>query len=203
MVIRRAFLLQEPEWKQLNSLSGAVQVLRPIKGEIAPAAVLLRSKDGTITRLRVGYDDVIFKFECFHVLVDAVSQPLSVDVAAVAAVENWTSIECLFQAEWERPASPSEVVAGKVHPVRQKGLPSEIPGDASAACISVAGILFVSHGEVACLLVRIDPDNDNPLSLEVVDGPMDMNAIEAEFVRVNTRDVQAWQSSITEREIWL
>ena len=196
MINKIAFLPTEVELAQLNRLHNGIEIFRPIDPTNGLSEVVLKAENGTVVRIGVDYDDVRFKFECFHLTVEAITEPLGLDTKVVAKIVDWKSLECLYLVEWERPAIAGEVPPNSDQIVRRSGLLSQVPDDAIAACVAWVGVLFLDHKGRPRLLIKTDVDSNNPLSVAIVENGVDIDAAIAKYERVNIAVTLSWQLSM-------
>jgi len=164
MVALTTFLPNSQSFETLARLRGVISVLRPI-GRVT--RLFLKADSDVSLSLSVDYLGVVFKFECFNLVVDE-SLPESFATAhQIAVISGWDTVKCIFRFEWERPALPGEVRVDREPIVRERGERKKIPDTASAVCVSMVGIAFWNAVRDQPIAAIVSDDDNDPGTLRV------------------------------------
>jgi len=164
MVALKAFLPNAQTFETLARLRGVVSVLQPI-GMVT--RLFLKADSDVSASLSVDYHGVVFKFECFNMVVDELLPVSFATARQIAVVSGWDTVRCIFRFEWERPAVPGEVRVDWEQIVRERGKRKKIPGTATAVCVSMAGIAFWNAVRDQPIAAIVSDDDNDPGTLRV------------------------------------
>jgi hypothetical protein len=176
MVALKSFLPDTQTFEALARLRGIVRVLRPANIVGGLTRLFLKADSDVSVSLSVDYHDVVFKFECFNLVVDE-SLPASFATAhQIAVISGWDTVKCIFPFEWQRSAVPGEVPVDWEQITRERGKRKKIPGTASAVCVSMIGIVFWNAVRDQPIAAIVSDDDNTPCSLRICEKPEEIAA---------------------------
>ncbi|MFP3757692.1 hypothetical protein [Cupriavidus sp. SIMBA_020] len=155
----------------------------------------MTSNNTSSIRVAVDYEDVVFKFECFGLMIDSSVDDVGPNAKNMIEFDGCQVIKCLFRFEWERPAQGNEVPAGWEKFVRQRGREADIQRTASSACVSMVGLIFagLAPGSPTVTLV-VNDDEPGTMRLLVTRDEILSFIRECEIVALE--EVQKWVDKI-------
>lgn len=190
-----AFLPEDDSYTCIGRLHDGVSVSKPDKLIGGPTELLLSTNDGYAVRLSVDYNDVVFKFECFGLMVTASSLAPCSSAVEVTQFNDWQNMKCLFRFEWERPALAGEVPVQWEQVIRRRGRRSDISSAATAIGVSMVGIAFW-NSKKAAPVASISNDDEDPMTLRICRKPNEIEMLMAECECVSLEDAKPWTSDL-------
>jgi hypothetical protein len=196
MVALTTFLPPSQSFDTLARLRGVVGVLRPANTIGGLTRLFLKADSDVSVSLSVDYRDVVFKFECFNMVVDE-SLPSSFATAhQIAVVSGWDTVKCIFPFEWRRSAVPGEVPVDREQITRERGERKDISSTASAVCVSMVGIAFWNTIRDQPIAAIVSDDDNVPGTLRICEKSEEITAAIDGAELVSADEAQRWVSQL-------
>jgi hypothetical protein len=199
MVTALACIPDDDGFAALNRLHGSIQVLHRHASSSTPTRIALVNESNYVVLLRVDFRDVVFKFECFGLMPNAIPFVPWPSASELGRIEGWDTIKCLFRFEWEREAVPGEVPSHFEQIKRRRGKRGDVDSNARAICISMIGIVFWNTPADFSVAMIFSHDDD-PSALRVSTTGEEIAAFMSECECVDIRSVAHWVSEFSD---WL
>lgn len=162
----------------------------------------LRGANMQTSELRIDFDDVVFKFECFGFMLRNLDESTQNRFENSQFVSDMSAIELVYLVEWERPALPGEVSENYEQIKRCTGRLSDVPNNAIGACVSLVGFVWASQ-EVGVLGRRAALFHDAGETLTVPNFSTDqkrINDLLATHTVVKLNELPRWYEEVA---MWL
>jgi len=191
MVTTTIFLPNKEGFSYLGDIHGGVRLLQPSNLIGGATELLLVTENDFSVRLFVDYTDVVFKFECFSLMVDVSPAVTWLNAEEVAILSKWNAVKCLFRFEWERPALPGEVPEHWEQVVRHRGKRPGALDQITAICVSMVGVVFLNSAQDSTITSILIDDSD-PATLRLCRIRDEIETFMAECECVELEKVQPW-----------
>lgn len=168
-----------------------------------PAGVFwrLHTRHSQTFILSVDYQNVVFKFECFGLLIEEEKAGPERIQPKGSPISEMYSLEFLFRSEWERPAKPNEVPEHYEQVHRSQGPFTSIEASATAACTSLVGMAWTSDRKSSTRqALFIDQDGDDPTALEHCHDQEKIASLLTSCDVVTSANLRTWEERIN---FWL
>lgn len=106
----------------------------------------------------IDYQDVAFKFECFNINIERVTNFNQSEKQEIANI-NFDKIKLCIRYEWERPWLLEEGNTYNSDVIRETGEKTDIPETATSMCSSVVGLSFFDCKQNPILVIAQDEDS--------------------------------------------
>jgi hypothetical protein len=197
MVKLVVFLPHDNSLSCLGHLHGTIRVIQSSDFLCGATELLLVSDNDFSLRILVDYNDVIFKFECFCLEAEVVSQNLWRNSREVTKIEGWQYIKCMFRFEWERPALSGEVPVHWEQIVRRRGKRQDISDTATDVGVSMIGIALWNSAENSPIALILSDDVD-PATLRVCTKKDEITSFISECECVDLNNVKLWATKLVD-----